>query len=736
MQLPASVCSKLRRQQRLIVAPLHGSGGDLVALQQTPFSQVEVAGEEWRAAVSDVGEIQLDLERPEEAELLAVLVERGLVVVFEGMSGYFNLSTSTRYWCSRRPARAADGIEMLPRISFATLPVAGEGIGIALDFSHMFRTENALDYYFASGQNPDERKRREREFDRLRGRGDRRKGTLLYDSGSQTFSQCYFSHNSHGQKCAEVGPLEFGGERYESLHDYYTKKRSSLKVKAEDPVVYVSFRAMRGEKPVAAKLLRLRVLLDPQRMPRELRANTTIAPGVRRELSEELWRKIPKEWTATAGLTVSDTLWTPDESGQELLAPPRLAFGRGRDVKAPAEASPGAYKSYFKMRREHLTRGGVFSYDEAAGRELIVVTPPESRYWSGVLQKVFVEDFVAQVSGLAARNLRAVVIRGEQVDDIVEQLRGRIPGNAVVVFNERERSAYSVLSHELSQWSLKRMTRSRIEQAWRDRREARSDRDRRRAERAWEDLLFHSAIDILDQMRATPWRLGEWAYEACLAIDVSEGRRYFGLSLLVCRPENRWPSLLRVTRTWPKGDPKYETIQPTVLADKIAGLMAELKGDAEPLSSLLVLRDGRECGDEADGIRAGLERWKEMEVLAQSAKVDVADVLKKSVKNVRLWIAGCDGASNVLEGQAVYPDEQTAIICCTGAGTLGSRGTAEPIVVRAHDGCNIRRAASGVFALSQLNYSSPTKAHRYPQPLREVDAMLRGRVDRDMRGIK
>ena len=164
--------------------------------------------------------------------------------------------------------------------------------------------------------------------------------------------------------------------------------------------------------------------------------------------------------------------------------------------------------------------------------------------------------------------------------------------------------------------------------------------------------------------------------------------------------------------------------------------MAELKGDAEPLSSLLVLRDGRECGDEAHGIRAGLERWKEMEALTQSANVDVADVLKKSVKNVRLWIANCDGVSNVLEGQTVYPDEQSAIICCTGAGTLDGRGTAEPIVVRAHDGCNIRRVAAGVFALSQLNYSSPTKAHRYPQPLREVDAMLRGRVDRDMRGIK
>ncbi len=730
------MCSKLRRQRGLIVTPLPNSGGDLIALQRTPFSQVEVAGEEWRAVVSDAGEIQLDPERAQDVELLAVLVERGLVVAFEGMPNYFNVSTSTRYWCRRTPVQTAGGIEMLPRISLATLPIAGQGVGIALDFSHLFRTEKALDYYFAPGLSPDERKRRQSEFDRLRGRGDRRKGSLLYDSGSRTLSQCYFSHDVQGRTCADVGPLEFGGERFESLFDYYAKKRPNLQVERSDPVVYVSFPGMRGEKPVAAKLLRLRVMLDPQRMLRELRTSTTIPPERRRRFAQKVWENIPRRWLRDAGLEASESLWTPDESARELLKPPTLVFGRGRNVAPPSVATPREYASYFKVRREKLTDCGVHSYDEAAGRDLFVVTPPESRTWSSELQKTFVEELVAQVSKLAGKTLRAVVARGEQTDDIVEQLRGKTPGNALVVFDDRDRAAYSVLSHELSQWSLKRMTRRRIEQAWRARRQARSEHEKRRANRAWTDLLFHSAIDILDQMRAMPWRLGDWPYEACLAIDVSEGRRYYGLSLLICRADGRWPSLLRITRTWPKGDHKYETIQPAVLTDKIAALLADVKSDTVPISSLLVLRDGRECGDEATGIREGLDRWRSMDVLAQNATVDVADVLKKSVKSLRMWLADGDTAANVLEGQAVYPDEHTAVICCTGAGTLGERGTAEPIVVRAHDGCNVRRAVAGVFALSQLNFSSPTKAHRYPQPLREVDAMLRGRVDRDMRGIK
>ena len=47
--LPASVCSKLRRERGLVVAPLHASAGELIALQAGAFAQTEVAGEEWRA---------------------------------------------------------------------------------------------------------------------------------------------------------------------------------------------------------------------------------------------------------------------------------------------------------------------------------------------------------------------------------------------------------------------------------------------------------------------------------------------------------------------------------------------------------------------------------------------------------------------------------------------------------------------------------------------------------------
>jgi DNA-binding NtrC family response regulator len=62
--------------------------------------------------------------------------------------------------------------------------------------------------------------------------------------------------------------------------------------------------------------------------------------------------------------------------------------------------------------------------------------------------------------------------------------------------------------------------------------------------------------------------------------------------------------------------------------------------------------------------------------------------------------------------------------------------TVDPCVLICQDGTNIRQAARAFFALAQLNYSTPSKAHRLAQPLREVDAILEDCQMRNMRGIR
>ena len=250
-------------------------------------------------------------------------------------------------------------------------------------------------------------------------------------------------------------------------------------------------------------------------------------------------------------------------------------------------------------------------------------------------------------------------------------------------------------------------------------------------------MIELSVIDTLDQMEATPWRLKALPYQSCLAIDVGEGRRYFGMSLLICRDENQYPSFSRITQVWPKGDHQHEAINPEILADKIVQLFANLPGtDFVPLESMLVLRNGHQCGHEPKGINKGLESLRGKRRLAAAAEVDVVDVHKKTMKNLRMWYREHASVTNVLEGQAIYLDDSSALLSCTGLATLSAGVTADPCLLVARNGADIRRPAQAFFALAQLNYSSPVKAHRFAGPLRESDVRLQQRIAQDMRGIK
>lgn len=729
----------MRTKYQLAATPLSAEDSTLIALGDSSAHSLEVSGDGWRARVTDKGRRDLSFNEFRDLTVLADLLERVLVITFEQIPQYWRLSASTRYWYDKRPAASQDGVEMIRRISFSTIVIPDEGIGVALDFGHLFQSEKTLDFYFNPTLTKSEGQKRGEEFDRLRGRSDRRKGTLLYNIGSQTRSSCYFTEAGQGVTCERTGLLEFGGQRYGSLYEYYQVKRPRLGVQPDDAAVYVSFPGIKGDRPVAARLLRLRVNLDPQKIPSSLRRRIPIPPDVREQLSSQLWRQIAERVTRRSSLYLSPHLWTPPAEKQELLPCPTLIFGQNHHVRGPKQPTVRAYQSYYRERRERLLRDGLFDFDETASRDLILVTPSESSRWSSKLQNTFVSDLVDQIDDLAKRRFRAKVLRAERCEEIVQVLESEKKCFVVLVFDDRERAAYSVLSHELSGWRLKRFTRQTIERAWRESGRARSEVETRRAERRWNDMMFHSAIDILDQMGATPWRLTEWEYEACLAIDVSEDRRYFGLSLLICRDEMHWPSFYRVTRTWPKGDHQHETIQAALLADKMDQLIADLQKVADgfdPLDSLLVLRDGRNCGDEIEGIQEALERWRERGALSQEAFIDVAALLKHSIKHIRTWRRHGNRVTNVLEGQAVYLDEDTAILHCTGEATLGGHGTSDPLIIEARDDGDIRRIARGVFALSQLNYASPTKAQREPAPIKELDASLKDRIAHDMRGIK
>ena len=568
--------------------------------------------DDYQAEFRDVGSIQLDMRQEDGRKAIAQLLELLVARAFEQSPSYWRLKP-IRQWYGDKPIASAEGVDVISRMAFATV-VLGDTVGITFDPGYLYRTSATLEYYFDPKASPDQRAGRQREFNRLSSRSEGRKGTLLYDLGGNYLSVCYFERDGQGVTCGTTGPIQGSA----SLYEYYRKRNPQLAIRPDDAVLYVSFRGMKVyyPVPVAAKLLRLRIMPDKERSFFGLGRFKNISPADRREAAIKAWEFSRSIVEKSLGIRFDTLLWSPEEARCELVQGPDLQFAKGRTVVSPAAPSVDEYQRYYRDRLRNLRCGGLFRYEEAVERKIQLVTPIS---WDAALDKMFVQDFQKSLEGIAGLGFKITVSREDDSDRVVEKLAEVSPGTAVVVFDNRatDRATYFLLSHGLAKWNLKRLTKQVVEQKWNAMQRAKNSQERRKAESRWRDMIELSVIDTLDQMEAMPWRLNAFPYQSCLAIDVGEGRRYFGMSLLICRDENQFPSFSRITQVWPKGDHQHESINPEILADKIVQLFANLPGtDFVPLESMLVLRDGHQCGHEPKGINKGIESSARQEAVS------------------------------------------------------------------------------------------------------------------------
>jgi hypothetical protein len=709
----------------------------LLIVGEAPLTIGPVSREKWRAELEDSGQsIRLELERTRDRITIATLLERALVRTFERREGYWRLSNSIRRWYLDRPVATVGDIDVVPRLSFGTATLGELGVGVAFESGYLYRSTMTLADFFDENINRYEQSERRRSFDRLRSRDERRKGTLLYDLGRNRVHVCYFVRFTEGLTCATTGPVL----QWPSLLEYYRDRHPHLVIEPDDAAVEVSFRGISQPVVVAAKLLRVRVMADESQSLFGLNAYKSQSPWVRREAAFRGWDRSQSEVKWLLGLRLEGDLWTPDESRRELLPCPTLQFAKGRTIFPPRQPTVDEYRRYYQDRISRLRNGGVYQYEQAIERKIHLVTPIAGSRWTDGLQQAFAEDFVAALQDFVGRGFKLEIVREDDPDQIVERLGVYPPGTAVVVFGDRgpaDTPGYYLLSHGLPSWRLKRLTRHQVERKWEAIEKARTDNDRRKARRRWRDMIVSSVLDTLDQMDATPWRIDGFPYEACIAIDVGEGRRFFAVSALICRNERDEPSFLRMSGVWPKADSQHESINPRMLRDKLVELFPKVAGDGfVPIRSLLFLRDGHTPGEEPRGIGEGVRRLQERRILAPDAEVAVADVHKRTVKGLRLWSIDEGRIQNALEGHAVYLDERTALVACTGAATLAFHQTVDPCLLVAHGEAEIRRVSRAYHALAQLNYTNPAKARRLAQPLWESDARLQQRIAQDMRDIR
>ena len=142
------------------------------------------------------------------------------------------------------------------------------------------------------------------------------------------------------------------------------------------------------------------------------------------------------------------------------------------------------------------------------------------------------------------------------------------------------------------------------------------------------------------------------------------------------------------------------------------------------------------CGKEEAALVEAIDRLQQKDRLAQDVTADFAEIHKKTVKNLRMWFLRVRAAGMSWRARQFTWTGGPLLLSCTGAATLSRKATADPILLVLRRGRDVRRASRAFFALSQLNYSSPSKAQRYPYPIRETDSRLQQRMAEDMRGVK
>ena len=728
------VCGRLRRRYGTPAVP-GPSRGILLVLADHPIGTKDVSTREGFARVQDTGNGRsLRFSHARDARLLAGLIEQKLLLTLERKTDLWTLD-SARLFYEPKPFRVREGVAAYRRYRITALPIEGIGVGIAIDVETAFFTEHSVAWFFDDSIPEEQRRLRRQRFDRLSTRQRGMKGTLMYDRGGQR-GKCYFNDFLDGVVCSSPATRRsFDGESYSSLCDYYQRRYPDLNVPKEASVAMVSFPGL-DNVPVAAELLYLRVMNDA--LPHQMRGTVSIKPELRARLISKFWKQLGPHPLGKGHARVSPRFWQPPHDRVRSFQPPTLVFGQGQRLPAPQANSEKARAAHLQQRLQMLDRHGCFYVPPTLPRTINVCVPEAA---SEEAARRFADALTQRLSRWTRRPISSRLRWYSHLDTELSKLRAEQPAMVVFVLDGRDPADYFFVAYELSQARIKRIQlrtlSNTFEQLCLAEEGGLERKEQKRVRRRWSQFITLSALDVLEQLGCVPFANAEpFDHEATLAIDVGADRRHFALSLLVSRPgQNDKEEVRLTTDTYHKTDAKHETINAALLAEEIVRLVSDAGYyQQKPLGSLLVLRDGRECGSELEGIRSAQEQLVQNGLLRSDGCVDVVDFHKKTLKGVRLWLRTASGAvGSAIEGTAVQISDELVVLACTGAPTL-PKGTASPVLIEARSvSSNIWAAASTVHGGAHLNWSSPGVAQRLPLVMKQADAALQNKMAQEVR---
>lgn len=718
--LAAVYCPK--RKQILVLTP------DSI----TPF---EVKGDkpEWIADVRD-GEEKTRLkfsDSKHDASLLAQLIERHIRIEIKQGLKMQNID-SPRIFQDRAPSKTSDGINVYRRIEVSALPIQDVGVGISADVSTAFFTQMTVADFFRNDTSINEQRRLRKDFDSLGQRQSKQKGTLLYDIKSRQM-KCYFVEFRSDLTCGGTPKQVIDDKVYDSLLHYYQQEQPQLDIDTNDSVAMVSFPNLDGSKPVAAKLLRLRVMNES--LPKSLKQVDKIQPEDRVKLINNFWLRLRIDFLGKGKPKISRKFWKPNEIKTIKLVPPALQFANGNVLHAPEIRNITEFQEHYRERLNLLNKYGCLNVPPSIERTVHFAVPTKLRQ---ELKSNLIKDLTEYLKCLTNKGITPKLVQYETLDEAFSILkREKKPGMVVFVFEDVAPENYYKVAYNLSNWRVKRITLSELERQFSRLKSTKNKRvgEQSNSKDSWRSFIEMNTLDVLQQMDCIPWGLKDKpVYDAHLAIDVGREKRYFAISLITFHP-----SIHIYTIAKSKTDTKKETINGDVLYEEIMELCNRVlqRGYFQSLHSLLVLRDGRECDGELDAIYNAKEKLIKQQFFAEEARVDVVDFHKSIAKNLRTWERTKDNVVfQILEGEGVLLDNNTVLLNTTGAPSR-YQGTAEPVMlVGRSKNINMARVVEAVYACTHLNYSSPNVAQRLPLELKRTDDELVNRASQEIRGLK
>ena len=345
----------------------------IFVLTQYPISPFEVKKDNWVVQVEDGRRNQrLQFSHSEnDALLLAQLIERHLLIQIKRRSKMQTFD-SPRIFQDPKPFKTVGGIDAYRRFEISAVPIQDIGVGISVEISTAFFSCRTIADIFRDDIPVHEQQRLRKDFKFLSKRQEGQKGTLLYDLENKQ-RKCYFDKFLPGITCATTKTLFVNGQTYSSLLEYYQYNQPQLKIDPDDSVAMVSFMGMNQPQPVAAKLLRLRVMNDS--LPRALKGDDKITPWERLKLINSFWQRLGNDVLGNGKPRVSPYFWQPCFKKVIKLLPLALQFANGLTLSAPRQRSSSEFQEHYRQRLRLLYKGGCLEVPIAMERTVHFAVP-------------------------------------------------------------------------------------------------------------------------------------------------------------------------------------------------------------------------------------------------------------------------------------------------------------------------------------------------------------------------